>query len=214
MKPSQLAVYGAIALLLVVIFLIDVRMALGFTPWLLYVIPLGLTYWAAHRAAPFVIAGLSTVLIFIGYDLSPSLMPSESFALTNRTIGTITFWVLGFFIASYKVLAQHLSHHSDQLRIELLERTQDLGRAVSALRAATEPGSHGTTDMTGAEDGFRIQIAEVLAAERRRLQGTIVDLEQENKVLQGEEDGLERTRNELVQLGRQLEQVQRDLLNL
>jgi hypothetical protein len=214
MKLNQLAVYGVIALLLVAIFLLDVRMALGFTPWLLYVIPLGLTYWATHSVAPFLVAGLSTFFIFIGYDLSPSQVHSESIALTNRTIGTITFWILGCLIAGYKALAQRLSHQSEQLRVELMERTQDLGRAVSALRAATEPGSHGTRDMAGADDGLRIQISEVLAAESRRLQGTVVNLAQANQASQGEEDGLERTRNELVQLGRQLEQVQRDLLNL
>jgi hypothetical protein len=54
MKPDQVALYAGIGALSVGIFLIDVQMALGFTPWLLYVIPLGLTYWATQQAAPFV----------------------------------------------------------------------------------------------------------------------------------------------------------------
>jgi hypothetical protein len=116
-------------------------------------------------------------------------------------------------ICGYKTLAQRLSHHTEQLKSELMERTQDLGRAVSALRAATESGSGRATDVTGAEDEFRIQISEVLAAESRRLQDKVVDLEQEHPPVQGEEDGLERTRNELLQLGRQLERLQRDLLS-
>ncbi|WP_455388958.1 hypothetical protein [Petrachloros mirabilis] len=213
MKPDQVALYAGIGALFVGIFLIDVQMALGFTPWLLYVIPLGLTYWATHRAVPFVTVALSTVLIFVGYELSPPTIASESIALTNRTIGAFTFWALAFLISGYKTLAQRLSHHTEQLKRELMERTQDLGRAVSALRAATESGSGRATDLSGAEDEFRIQISEVLASESRRLQDKVVDLEQEHPPVQGEEDGLERTRNELLQLGRQLERLQRDLLS-
>ena len=213
MKPDQVALYAGIGALFAGIFLIDVQMALGFTPWLLYVIPLGLTYWATHRAVPFITVSFCTVLIFIGYELSPQTGGSESIALTNRTIGTITFWVLAFLIAGYKALAQRLSHHTEQLRSELIERTQDLGRAVSALGAATESGSGRATDLSAAEDEFMIQISEVLAAESRRLQDTVGDLEQERPPVQGEEDGLERTRNELLQLGRQLERLQRDLLS-
>ena len=53
----------------------------------------------------------------------------------------------------------------------------------------------------------------MLAAESRRLQDKVEDLEQEHLPVEGEEDGLERTRNELLQLGRQLERLQRDLLS-
>ena len=209
MKPDQVALYAGIGALFVGIFLIDVQMALGFTPWLLYVIPLGLTYWAIHQAAPFVAVALGTVLIFVGYEVSPPTVASESIALTNRTIGAITFWALAFLISGYKTLAQRLAYSTEQLRIELMERTQDLGRAVSALRAVTEPGSGRAT----AEEEFKIQISEVLAAESRRLQDKVGDLDQEHPPVQGEEDGLEQTRNELLQLGRQLERLQRDLLS-
>lgn len=46
MRSQQIGLWAAIGVLLVGIFLIDMQMALGFTPWQLYVIPLGLTYWA------------------------------------------------------------------------------------------------------------------------------------------------------------------------
>jgi len=213
MKPDQVALYAGVGALFAGIFLIDVQMALGFTPWLLYVIPLGLTYWAIHWAAPFVAVALGTVLIFVGYELSPPTVASESIALTNRTIGAITFWALAFLISGYKTLAQRLAYRTEQLRIELVERTQDLGRAVSALRAATDPGNGRATDLSEAEEEFKIQISEVLAAESRRLQDKVGDLDQEHPPVQGEEDGLEQTRNELLQLGRQLERLQRDLLS-
>lgn len=213
MKPDQAVIYAGIGVLLAGVFLIDAWMPLGFTPWLLYVLPLGLTYWATHRLAPIITTVCCTVLIFVGYELSPPVGASETVALTNRMIGTVTFWVLGCFIAGYKLLAQRLARHSEQLRSELLERTQDLGRAISALHAVGEASSRSRADHSEA-DGFRIQISEVLSAERQRLQGKVLFLEGESWSPRGEEDTLERTRNELVQLGRQLEQVQRDLLNL
>ena len=47
MKSQQLGVSVVIAVLLAAVFFVDVRTGLGFTPWLLYVIPLGLTYLIA-----------------------------------------------------------------------------------------------------------------------------------------------------------------------
>jgi hypothetical protein len=44
MKPEQVGLSIGIGILLASIFFVGVQRALGFTPWLLYVIPLGLTY--------------------------------------------------------------------------------------------------------------------------------------------------------------------------
>ncbi|HSB45647.1 MAG TPA: hypothetical protein VLD60_11580 [Nitrospira sp.] len=172
MRSQQIGLWAAIGVLLVGIFLIDMQMALGFTPWQLYVIPLGLTYWATLLYAPFFVAAISTILMLVGFDLSPPLVP-ESVAMTNRLIGAITFWGMASLIVAYKLLAIRLSQLTEQLRLELNERTQDLGRVVIALRAEE-----------GREQG--------LAPEG--------------------EDSLEKTRTDLEHLGRQLEQLQRDLL--
>src|SRR5215475_11523262 len=123
MKPNQLGLSIGIAALLAVIFLIDMRTGLGITPWLLYVIPLGLTYWASSLYAPLVVALACTILVFVGYFLAPPLVPNW-IALTNRIFGTITFAALGILIVAYKILARRLFDLSDQLRRELLERTQ------------------------------------------------------------------------------------------
>lgn len=186
-------------------------MGLGFTPWLLYMIPLALTYWASYLYAPLMVAALCTILVFVGFTISPPLVP-ESIALTNRAIGAITFWTLGFLIAGYKVLALRLSHLTEQLKGELMERTQDLGRAVSALGTVME-GSRGAPGRPEGEEEFKIQVTEVLAAESRRLQEQVENLEQENQPTQAGEDGLEQTRSELERLAKQLEKVQRDLLH-
>ena len=97
MKYEQLGVSVVIGVLLLAIFMVDTRMALGFTPWLLYVIPLGLTYWVTMRYAPLLVAGLCTLLIIADYGVSAPLAP-ESLALTNRAIGIGTFWGLAWLI--------------------------------------------------------------------------------------------------------------------
>ncbi len=133
MKSQQIGLWVGIGILLAGIFLVDPQMARGFTPWQLYVIPLGLTYWASLLYAPFFVAATRTLLMVVGFDVSPPLVP-EYVAVTNRTFGAITFWGLASLIVAYKLLVIRLSELTEQLRLELSERTQDLGRVVSALR--------------------------------------------------------------------------------
>jgi len=197
-----------IGLLLGAIFLLDVRMALGFTPWLLYAIPLGLTYWSSQVYAPLVVAAGSTMLLWVGYDLSPPLVP-EHVGLTNRVFGTVMFWALGSLIVAYKLLALRLSRLTEQLRMELVERTQDLGRAVSALRTTEESWSTAEQERS---DQFKRQVTDMLATENRRLRDQVEHLDEGDPPVPEAEDMLEKTRTELERLGKQLEQVQRDLL--
>lgn len=211
MKPQQLGLSIGIATLLVSIFLIDTRTGLGMTPWLLYVIPLGLTYWASYLYAPLVVALACTILVFVGYFLSPPLVP-KWIALTNRIFGTITFVALGVLIVGYKLVAQRLFDLSDQLRRELLERTQDLGRAVRVFRAEAALRNRAELDLSDSSEEFTRHLTEVLMAESRRLQEHVEHLGEGKLPLSEGEDHLEHTRNELERLGKQLEQLQRDLL--
>jgi hypothetical protein len=208
MKSRQLGVSVAVAVLLAAVFLIDVRTGLGFTPWLLYVIPLGLTYWIASIYSPLVVAGICIVLMFVGYALSPPLVP-PAIALTNRLFGTVTFLAMGGLIVAYKLLALRLSVLTDQLRQELFERTQDLGRAVRVLRA--EIGIKSQDLPLSGEQELGRHLTDVLVVESRRLQEHFGQLE-EREVLSAEHR-LEETRGELDRLTKQLEQFQRDLLS-
>lgn len=208
MKSQQLGVALAIAVLLAAIFLIDVRTGLGFTPWLLYLIPLGLTYWLTAIYSPLIVAGICIALMFGGYALSPPLVPSP-IALTNRLFGTVTFLALGGLIVAYKLLALRLSLLSDQLRQELFERTQDLGRAVRVLKAEMALKSRDAPPAAERELGRHL--TNVLVEESRRLQEQFGQLE-EREVLSAEHR-LEETRHELDRLTKQLEQFQRELLS-
>lgn len=204
---SQLGVAAAIAVLLGAVFLIDVRTGLGFTPWLLYVLPLGLTYWMSWLYAPLLVASLCIVLMFVGYGLSPPLVP-PSIAFTNRLFGTVTFSALAGLIMAYRLLARRLSLLTDQLRQELFERTQDLGRAVRVLKAEMALKSREASPL--AEHELSRHLTNVLVVESRRLQEQFGNLEE--RELLSAEHRLEETRNELDRLTKQLEQFQRDLL--
>jgi hypothetical protein len=172
------------------------------------VIPLGLTYWVRYLYAPLVVASVCIGLIFIGYQLSPPLM-QPSVAITNRVFGTVTFLALGGLIVSYKLLAQRLATLTDQLRQELFERTQDLGRAVRVLKAETAL-QHEMEHTVRGEQELGRHLTDVLVVESRRLQQQFGFLEERDVSLA--ESRLEETRAELDRLAKQLEQFQRDLL--
>lgn len=206
MKTEQVGLSLGIAFLLALVCFVDARTGLGFTPWLLYVIPIGLTYWISYLYAPLVVASVCVVLVFVGYSLSPPLVP-KSIALTNRLLGTVTFLALGGLIVAYKILAQRLSQLTDQLRQELLERTEDLGRAVRVLKAEMALPERQPPEV-GEELGRHL--TDVLIGESRRLQEQFGHLDEEE--LLTSEDRLEQTRNELERLAKQLEQFQRDFI--
>ena len=206
MKTEQVGLSLGIAFLLALVCFVDARTGLGFTPWLLYVIPIGLTYWISYLYAPLVVASVCVVLVFVGYSLSPPLVP-KSIALTNRLLGTVTFLALGGLIVAYKVLAQRLSQLTDQLRQELLERTEDLGRAVRVLKAEMALPER-QPPQAGEELGRHL--TDVLIGESRRLQEQFGHLEEDE--LLTSEDRLAQTRNELERLAKQLEQFQRDFI--
>jgi hypothetical protein len=209
MKSQQLGVAVAIAMFLAAVFFIDVRTGLGFTPWLLYVIPLSLTYWMGSIYSPLVVAVVCIALMFVGYAYSPPLVPVP-IAFTNRLFGTVTFLAIGGLIVAYKLLARRLSLMTEQLKQELFERTQDLGRAVRVLKAEMAMKSRDElAPLTEQELGRHL--TNVLVGESRRLQEQFGQLE-EREVLSAEHR-LEETRRELDRLAQQLEQFQRDLLS-
>lgn len=213
MKPNQRGLSIGIGVFLIVIFFVDIRMGLGFTPWLLYVIPIGLTYWASHAAAPLIVAALCSLLTMIGYTLSPPLIP-QSIALTNRTMGIVMFWALACLVAAYQLLARRLSQLTIELKQALMERTQDLGRAVNALRGMANQGIQPGPQAPVTAIQLKQQVADVLMAESRRLHEQAAQLEQVQASEDGNKESWEDTRRELEQLSRQLEQLQRDLLHL
>jgi hypothetical protein len=210
MKTERTGWYLGIGVFTAALFYFEIRMPLGFTPWLLYVIPLGLTYWAPYLYAPLAVAAICTILVVAGYVFSPAGAP-RPIALTNRAFGVLTFWGLGLLILQYKILAVRLSQLSKSLATELAERTRDLGVAVSALQKEMELQHGEDRDLSEAKAELKRQVTKVLTAENRRLREKIARYERIERHVQ-EEEGLDKTREELVQLGHRLERLQRELL--
>ena len=124
----------------------------------------------------------------------------------------MTFLAIGGVIVAYKLLARRLSLLTDQLKRELFERTQDLGRAVRVLKAEMAIKSQAdVAPRAGQEQELGRHLTNVLVGESRRLQEQFGQLE-ERDVLSAEHR-LEETRHELDRLTKQLEQFQRDLLS-
>ncbi len=211
MKTEGMGLYSAIMVLAAGVFLVELQMPLGFTPWLLYAIPLGLTYWAPYRYAPLVIAMACTLLVVLGYFLSPAGV-SIPIALTNRVFGTMTFWVLGLLILRYKLLTDRLSRMTRTLTTELTERTHDLGLAISALQKEVELRKRAERDPSESRGELQRQVTKVLMTEGRRLQEMMTGYEDAGRTGQQAEESLDNTRNELVELGHRLERLQRELL--
>lgn len=211
MKTEGSGLYLAIAVLITVVFFVELQMPLGFTPWLLYVVPLGLTYWAPYLYASLVVATVCTILIVVGYFLSTAGAPAP-IALTNRGFGAVTFWVLGLLIVQYRILADRLSRLTKTLANEVTERTRDLGLAVSALQREVELRYRAERDPSEARTELERQVTTVLTAEGRRLQEKIAGYEDIGSPGHRGEESLDDTRNALVELGQRLERLQRELL--
>lgn len=85
-------VWGLLALGLGIVFAVDCVMTLDYAVWLGYV---GLTFatvFINDRRAPWLVAGISTALIFIGAIVSPSGASTEV-ALINRSLGVALLWI-------------------------------------------------------------------------------------------------------------------------
>jgi hypothetical protein len=72
------------------IFILDVMTPLGVPAWMLYFVPFFFMPENVSRYYPIGLAGLCTLLIFIGYMLSP---PGASEHVSGRGIVLIVLWV-------------------------------------------------------------------------------------------------------------------------
>ncbi len=93
-KPAQL-IYTCIAFIVGMIFISDILLPLGIAVWIFYTLAVTLSLFTAQMIAPFVIAGFSTALMIGGFWGSPA-GAAEIVALTNRTLGVITMWIIAF----------------------------------------------------------------------------------------------------------------------
>ena len=98
-KQANRTLIAGIAVLLVLVFVLDVLTPLGIATWALYVVPLGLTIWSSIRSLLPLTASVGSVLILLGYFYSPPGVSFE-YAVINRSLGIVMLWVVGFFLWS------------------------------------------------------------------------------------------------------------------
>lgn len=87
-RPTPL-ITGGLALALTLVFLSEFYTALGITVWVLYLIPLVLSYLTWNPAVPVLIGGVVTVMMFLGLLISPPGI-DPFVALMNRGMGVVT----------------------------------------------------------------------------------------------------------------------------
>jgi signal transduction histidine kinase/DNA-binding response OmpR family regulator len=93
-RANEVLAYAACGLLVPIIFLIDLRTPLGFAEWILYTTPCALAYLTSRPAVPVFLAVLATVLMIVGYYLSPPGV-DPTIAIVNRVFGGAVVWILG-----------------------------------------------------------------------------------------------------------------------
>jgi CheY-like chemotaxis protein/putative methionine-R-sulfoxide reductase with GAF domain len=104
-NKDNMPMYFGIAAISAIIFIIDFVTRVGVAEWVFYLIPVALSVLQDRRYAPFVVAFLQTVLIAIGFLVSPEGIP-EQVALLNRCFGAAAIVCVAF--VAHRAVAERL----------------------------------------------------------------------------------------------------------
>ncbi|WP_394442177.1 response regulator (plasmid) [Sphingobium naphthae] len=130
MTPARSATLLHIVLLIFMIppFLADMTLPLGMSVWVLYLLPITLSYLTSRAIIPPLLAVMATLLMVIGYQIAPAGV-DPSVAQVNRSLGALTAWLLGGL--GYLFVRNKLAIR----REEWVQRSQiGLGRAMAGER--------------------------------------------------------------------------------
>ena len=93
--------YALLGLLLVAVFIGDLMAALGTAVWVVYLVPIVLSFLAPRQQVPLLVAAVVTALVVAGYTLDFTRSTFDpGLAQINRALGVVTCWALavtGFF---------------------------------------------------------------------------------------------------------------------
>ena len=129
-------VYLGIAALLAFVFILDYFTRLGLAEWVFYVLPIGLCLFQARPLVPLGAALVATVLIVVGFLVSPQGIAPE-LALVNRAFGLVTIWIAAF------IVRQTLVTRAAAVRLSWLTRgaAQIAQSAIGDLKPAEVAGA-------------------------------------------------------------------------
>jgi CheY-like chemotaxis protein len=92
----------AIWLSTLAVFWADLLTPLGYTVWILYLVPLVLSLYEWHPRTPLFVAGASTALILAAILLSPGPAASSvGVARVNRSFGVLTIWAVALMVRQF-----------------------------------------------------------------------------------------------------------------
>lgn len=115
---------ASVVLTVIVVFIGDVVTPLGFAEAILYVVPLLLSTFLYDPRLPLRLAGISTVLVAIGFALSPPGAP-VAYAVLNRTLVVIVLWTAAFGLR--RLIQDRIAHLQAEHRWQLLaHQTHDI----------------------------------------------------------------------------------------
>ena len=131
------------AILIGLVFAVDVLTPLGYAEWTLYIVPVALCLFVKRAAAPLVAAVACSVLLIVGYVISPE-GTQGNIAFVNRILGAIALWVVAlvgnrFITARREIERLTWLEQGKALisaRLAGVQRPEDIGRNV--LAAITE----------------------------------------------------------------------------
>jgi PAS domain S-box-containing protein len=128
MTANKRVLFAAMCAALVLgIFVLDLLTPLGVAVWVLYAVPIMFTSWSARSRGVLLTTLTATVLIFVGFFLSPPGI-APSLAMLNRCLDTAMLWLVTAILVKQKFSA------ALQRERELHERELDrLNRLYAAL---------------------------------------------------------------------------------
>ena len=112
---------GFVLILTVGIFILDMVTSLGWAVWLLYLIPLTLILQSSSAGDPYYFPAIATILVAVGWWISPrgDIDPIE--ALINRLMGIGALWIFTWMMARQKqVQAKLIGVESARSQAEVL----------------------------------------------------------------------------------------------
>lgn len=137
-RRHPVVVVGLPACLLV--FVADVAIREDAAIWLGYVAVISLAAWFGSRRSTFFLAALSTLLIVVGFFLSPHSR-GPSITVADRAGGTVLMWGVAFLIDNRHQLFLRTTRQGEGLRTaneQLRQQAEQLNVHASELRGANE----------------------------------------------------------------------------
>jgi signal transduction histidine kinase/DNA-binding response OmpR family regulator len=155
------ALYGMLAVLVVLPFLADLFMPLGTAVWVIYLLPTVLAYLVSRPLVPPGIAAIATLLVTIGFLLAPPGVDPDV-AQTNRMLGVLTAWIIGitgyFFIKNKLAVRRQEWLQAGQVGLAEVtrgeQRIEQLGENILRF-LADYLGAQAGALFIGNGDGFR-----------------------------------------------------------